>query len=79
MFFIDANTGMCGDAWSGRDVECAAVRLHHGLPYVSVFMEFSIRFGGETHCVDVLDSKHDEVLKCRSRLDYLNAYLLILP
>lgn len=34
----------------GRDVECAAVRLLHGLPYVSFFEEFAIQFGGEAHC-----------------------------
>lgn len=33
----------------------------------------------EKLAVDFLDLKHDDVLMCRSLLDHLNAYLLILP
>lgn len=30
-------------------MECAAVRLLHGLPCVSFFEEFAIQFGGDAH------------------------------
>lgn len=38
------------ETFPGRDVECTAVRLLRGLPYVSLFEEFAIQFGGEAHC-----------------------------
>lgn len=43
--------------------------------HVSLF--FAIQFGGEA--VDFLDSRHDEVLRCRSLMDHFIIYLLILP
>lgn len=47
---------------------------------ICLFFLWSFLFSLEERLtVDFLDSKHDEVLMCSSLLDYLNAYLLILP
>lgn len=60
-------------------MECAAVRLLHGLPCVCFFLKTLLFSLEEKLAVDFLDSRHDEVSLCRSQMDHFNIYLLILP
>lgn len=46
---------------------------------MSLFMESLLLSLEEKLAVDFLDSRHDEAPVCRSTLDHLNVYLLILP
>lgn len=78
MFLTDANTGMLLRSFYWEGCGMYSCEAPSWTPICLFFWSFL--FGLEEKLsVDFLDSKHDEVLMCRSLLDHLKAYLLILP